>query len=166
MIRLSFLFAIFLISCGHKSEEADLVVHNGKIFSCNAGFEVYQAMAIVDGKIVAVGPEREILNKYAADKYIDLAKAKVYPVFPNEANPEEVYCKLINGAYDGFEMSAKDALLECTLFAARDFGIDSSGTIEIGKVANFFISDSDLASDQVNCSFRQNETYINGKLKN
>jgi predicted amidohydrolase YtcJ len=123
-------------------------------------------MAIEDGKIVALGPEREILNKYAADKYIDLAKAKVYPVFPNDKNPEDTYCKLVNGVYDGFEMSAKDALLECTSFAARDFGIDSSGTIEVGKTANFFISDSDLSIEQTNCSFRLNEVYISGKLKN
>lgn len=166
MIRLIFLLTVFLFACGHKSENADLVVHNGKIFSCNPGFETYQAMAIIDGKIVDVGPEREILNKYAADKYIDLAKSNVYPVFPNEENPEKVYCKLINGAFDGFEMSAKDALLECTSFAALDFGIDSSGTLEVGKSANFFISDSDLSSDQSSCSFRINETYINGKIKN
>ena len=167
MIRLLFILStVLLVGCGHKSEKADLVVHNGRIFSCNPGFEVYQAMAIVDGKIVAVGPEREILNKYSADKYLDLAKAMVYPVFPNEKNPKDVYCKLLSGEFDGFEMSAKDALLECTSFAARDFGIDSCGTLEVGKTANFFISDSDLSNEQSSCSFRLNEIYINGKLKN
>lgn len=146
-------------------EHADLVVHNGRIFSCNPGFEVYQAMAIVDGKIVDAGPEREILNKYSASKYVDLAKNNVYPVFPRENQPDELYCKLLNGEFDGFEMTAKDALLECTSFAARDFGFDSTGTLEVGKTANFFVSKSDLSTDQHNCSFRIDQVYFNGKLK-
>jgi predicted amidohydrolase YtcJ len=42
---------------------------------------VAEAMAIKDGKIVEVGPERQILNKYSAEEEIDAAGKDVYPGF-------------------------------------------------------------------------------------
>jgi predicted amidohydrolase YtcJ len=40
---------------------------------------VAQAMAVRDGKIVEVGPERQILNKYSAEEIIDAEGKDVYP---------------------------------------------------------------------------------------
>jgi hypothetical protein len=40
-----------------------------------------EAMAIKDGKIVEVGPERQILNKYAANEEIDAQGRDIYPGF-------------------------------------------------------------------------------------
>ena len=40
---------------------------------------VAQAMAVRDGKIVEVGPERQILNKYSAEETIDAEGKDVYP---------------------------------------------------------------------------------------
>ena len=45
----------------------------------NADGDVFDAVAIRDGKIVEVGPERQILNKYSAGEYIDAQKKDVYP---------------------------------------------------------------------------------------
>jgi predicted amidohydrolase YtcJ len=42
---------------------------------------VAEAMAIKDGKIVEVGPERQILNKYSSEEEIDAAGKDVYPGF-------------------------------------------------------------------------------------
>jgi predicted amidohydrolase YtcJ len=42
---------------------------------------IHEAMAIKDGKIIEVGPERQILNKYWADETKDAKKADVYPGF-------------------------------------------------------------------------------------
>jgi predicted amidohydrolase YtcJ len=47
----------------------------------NENNDVYEAVAIKDGKIVEVGPERQILNKYSADEYIDAELKDVYPGF-------------------------------------------------------------------------------------
>lgn len=79
-----FLFAVMLsfgmFSC-MKGESADLVVHNAKIHTLDEQDHVYEAMAIKDGKIIELGPEREILNKYAYDEEIDAEGKEVYPGF-------------------------------------------------------------------------------------
>ncbi len=62
-----------------KGESVDLVIHNARIHTMNEADEVFDAIAIKDGKIVEVGPERQILNKYSADEYIDAGLKDVYP---------------------------------------------------------------------------------------
>ncbi len=64
-----------------KSEDADLVVHNANIYSVDENFTTHQAMAIRDGKIIELGPEREILNRYNAKEKLDARKMWVYPGF-------------------------------------------------------------------------------------
>lgn len=74
------LLIAFLTSC-YQSEKADLIIHNATIYSCDEAFQTYEAMAIKDGKIIQMGPEREILNGYQCDEVIDLEKAPVFPGF-------------------------------------------------------------------------------------
>ena len=64
-----------------KGESVDLVIHNAKVHTLVDGEEIADAIAIKDGKIVEVGPERQILNKYSADEYIDAQQKDVYPGF-------------------------------------------------------------------------------------
>jgi len=82
MKKNSFIIVIALIftSC-YQGEEADLIIHNAKIYSCDAGFNVYEAMAIKDGIILQMGPEREILNGYDCDELIDAQLQPIYPGF-------------------------------------------------------------------------------------
>lgn len=72
---------LFLISSCYQGDTADLIIHNAKIYSCDSNFGVYQAMAIRDGKILQVGPEREILNGYDCDHIIDAELRPIYPGF-------------------------------------------------------------------------------------
>lgn len=74
------LLAVSMVSCYH-SQEADLVVHNARIHSMDEGDGVYQAMAVRNGRIVELGPERQILNRYAAKRTVDAAGRVVYPGF-------------------------------------------------------------------------------------
>lgn len=75
-----FLIGVLAIAgCAHQAEPADLIVHNAQIQSVNATMEVFQAMAIRDGVILELGPERYILNKYRATEKIDAATRPVYP---------------------------------------------------------------------------------------
>ena len=69
-----------LLGC-YQSKTADLILHNGTIYSCDKDFNTYPAMAIKDGKILELGAEREILNGYSCDNIIDLEKKPVYPGF-------------------------------------------------------------------------------------
>lgn len=71
---------LFLQGC-MKHHPADLIVHNGTIYTCDEQFTKHQAMAIRDGKVVELGPERQILNKYHADEILDLEKRVVVPTF-------------------------------------------------------------------------------------
>jgi len=83
MKRDSFLFLlsiVFLISsCGYQSIEVDMIIHNATIYTVDAAFSQAEAMAIKDGKILDLGAERTILNKYKAAKTIDAAKKFIYP---------------------------------------------------------------------------------------
>lgn len=69
-----------LLGC-MKSENADLIIHNAQIYSLDESNSTFEAMAVKDGKIVELGPNRQILNKYRANKKVDAAMKSVYPGF-------------------------------------------------------------------------------------
>ena len=72
---------LFILSSCFKGESVDLIIHNARIHALTEMGEVMEAIAIRDGKIVEVGPERQILNKYSADEYIDAQLKDMYPGF-------------------------------------------------------------------------------------
>lgn len=76
-----FLIASLFINACNNLEKADLIVHNASIYTLNEIMPTAEAMAVKDGKIVAIGPENEILNKYTAPHKIDVRKMPVYPGF-------------------------------------------------------------------------------------
>ncbi|MCH2230781.1 MAG: amidohydrolase [Crocinitomicaceae bacterium] len=80
----SFIFPLFLaliglISSCMKGESVDLIIHNAKVHTMDDSNSIEDAIAIRDGKIIEVGPEREILNRYKADEFIDAGLKEVYP---------------------------------------------------------------------------------------
>lgn len=78
-IYISVMILMTIASGCEPAKEVDLIVHNGTIYSVNESNDVAKAMAIKDGKIVAIGAEREILNKYAAKEMLDLGTRSVVP---------------------------------------------------------------------------------------
>ncbi|MFZ6051807.1 amidohydrolase [Halocola ammonii] len=74
------LLALALSSC-MKSQQADLIVHNAQIYSMNESNDTHQAMAIKDGKILELGADRQILNKYSSKRKVDAQLKPVYPGF-------------------------------------------------------------------------------------
>lgn len=74
-----FLLGGMFASC-FQSEEADLILHNARIYVMDTSGTTAEAMAIKDGKVVEFGPERQILNKYSGERY-DAGKMVVYPGF-------------------------------------------------------------------------------------
>lgn len=75
------LCALLLFAGCYHSQTADLVVHNAVIHSMDESGTTYQAMAIRDGRIVELGPERQILNRYKAQEHYDAQGRSVYPGF-------------------------------------------------------------------------------------
>ncbi|HNA34652.1 MAG TPA: hypothetical protein PL106_16095, partial [Flavobacteriales bacterium] len=69
--HIAILLAFALSSCAFKNKDADLVIHNARIISLDPEGHEYQAMAIKDGRIVELGPERLILNGYSAKESYD-----------------------------------------------------------------------------------------------
>ncbi len=76
-----FMLICLLFSSCYKGKNVDLVIFNAKIHTLDDGDRVAQAMAIKDGKIVEVGPDRQIMNKYAALEEIDGEGRDIYPGF-------------------------------------------------------------------------------------
>ncbi|MFM7662137.1 MAG: amidohydrolase [Bacteroidota bacterium] len=65
-------------SC-YKGVNVDLVIHNARIHTMNEKNAVMDAMAVKDGKIIEVGAEQQILNKYQSEKIIDAKGKDIYP---------------------------------------------------------------------------------------
>ena len=74
------ILAVLFNAC-MKGEKVDVIIHNGNIYTLNAANTKEEAIAIKDGKIIEVGPERQILNKYRADEIIDAEQQFIYPGF-------------------------------------------------------------------------------------
>ena len=52
-----------LLSCKFR-QKADLVIHHAKIYTADTAFSTAEAMAIMDGKIIAIGTNDKILKEY------------------------------------------------------------------------------------------------------
>ena len=83
MKNVLFLFALAIISgCASTNKEnADQIIHNAKIYTVDNKFSVVQAMAVKDGKILALGTDKEILEKYSSDRIYNAYEKPVYPGF-------------------------------------------------------------------------------------
>src|SRR3954451_21040117 len=80
-LRLACLLGLIcLTSRAIADEPADLILHHGKVVTVNDKFEVAQALAIRDGKIIAVGKDEDVL-KLRGDKteVVDLGGKTVLP---------------------------------------------------------------------------------------
>lgn len=62
-------------------KKADLIIQNANIYTVNKNFEKAEAMAISNGKIVAVGKSADILKKYQSKNIQNLRGKTVFPGF-------------------------------------------------------------------------------------
>ncbi len=76
------ILTVLLISgCKPSQEEADMIIYNAKIYSVDADFNIFEAMAIRDGQILALGSREELEKKYKGLETKDLNGMFVYPGF-------------------------------------------------------------------------------------
>ncbi len=71
------LFSVFISA----QKNADLIIKNAKIYTVNNNFDVAEAMAISEGKILAVGKNAEILKKFKSKNIQNLQGKTVFPGF-------------------------------------------------------------------------------------
>ena len=62
------------------AQEADLILHNGKVVTVDRGFALRQALAIKDGRLTRVGTDREVLQaRGPKTRVVDLGGKTVLP---------------------------------------------------------------------------------------
>ena len=71
--------AALWVGCGMQRQPADLVVRNAHIVCLDGRGTTAQAMAVRNGRIVALGKEHEILNAYSPRETLDAAGSTVVP---------------------------------------------------------------------------------------
>jgi hypothetical protein len=77
---LAALFTLSSLATALLAQDADLIVHHGKVLAVDRDFSVRQAMAIKDGLILRVGTDEEVLrHKGPRTELIDLAGTMVLP---------------------------------------------------------------------------------------
>ncbi len=81
MKRLILFFSlILLISCNQKNKIAvDTIILDATIYTVNNSFDKASAMAVKDGKIVAIGSNDEISNKFESKNTIEAKGKFIYP---------------------------------------------------------------------------------------
>jgi len=70
------LLLIGATSC--TNHNADLIIHNARIYTVNDSFELASTLVVKDGKFIAVGND-DLLEKYSAAAKLDLKGIPVYP---------------------------------------------------------------------------------------
>ncbi|MFT5617828.1 MAG: putative amidohydrolase YtcJ [Arenicella sp.] len=72
---------ISLLSCQKEKNQADLILKNAKIYTADSSFSTAEAVAIKDGKIIAVGTNQEIQQDFEAKKEEDFTGKFIFPGF-------------------------------------------------------------------------------------
>lgn len=80
MKKVTLLLLLISISCT-KKEKVDSIVINGNIYTVNANFDTAEAFAINKGKIIAVGSNLDIQNRFSATNIIDAKGKTIVPGF-------------------------------------------------------------------------------------
>lgn len=81
LTRLMYLMLALLATSCLQTTEVDLIVHNARIHTMDENGTVVQAMAVKDGKIIELGAEHQILNKYIGKETYDAFTRNIYPGF-------------------------------------------------------------------------------------
>ncbi len=91
-------FILLIFNACTMKQNADLIINNAKIYTVNPEFQIVEAMAVADGKILAVGSDDEIFAGFRAQNQIDLNNKIVYPGFIDAhchfyGYGENLYCR-------------------------------------------------------------------------
>lgn len=80
MKNIFYCLTLFFFACQSR-QQADLIIHHGKIYTVDSSFSIAEAIAIKNGKMISVGSNENILKQFDAKEKIDLQGKFVYPGF-------------------------------------------------------------------------------------
>ena len=90
------LAALSPLGLAQAKDAADLILYNGKVLTVDKDFSIKSAIAVKDGKILAVGGE-EIAKNYSAPKMVDLKGRTLMPGFmDNHLHPKSMSHRAID----------------------------------------------------------------------
>ena len=72
---------LFTFSSCKFRQKVPFVVHHAKIYTANEKFDVAEAMAIRDGKIIAIGTNDDILKEYEGEEELNAEGKTIFPGF-------------------------------------------------------------------------------------
>ena len=75
------LLLIILNLFSFAQDKVDAIFHHGLIYTVDSSFQICQAFAIKEGKIIATGTNEAIQRNYATSQCIDMKGKSVYPGF-------------------------------------------------------------------------------------
>ena len=78
---LSILGLVFIASCKPTKEKADYLITAAKIYTVDSTNRQVEALAIKEGRIIAIGSKAELLKRFDADSLISYPDAFIYPGF-------------------------------------------------------------------------------------
>ncbi len=122
---ISSLCLIMLTACDPR-DSCDMVIYNAEIHTMNPELPLVNAMALKDGRVVAIGENEQILEGWDPDETIDLAGGHIFPGFIDahahlHGLGEESTILLLQGS-----VSLEDVLrLVRERVAATDAGVDA-----------------------------------------
>jgi predicted amidohydrolase YtcJ len=106
------LVATLLLLLGACSKpQADLVVFNAKIYTVDSAFSVFEAMAVKDGKVLALGSSEAIKKQYSSAETLDVGGKTIYPGFIDAHAHFFGYAESLNTA-SLFETKSWDEVLD------------------------------------------------------
>lgn len=82
-LRLIYVILVTMVAtaCNKERSSIDLIIRNAVIYTADTTFSLGTTMAVHEGKIVAVGDEFTITDKYQADSVYDAQGKTIYPGF-------------------------------------------------------------------------------------
>jgi predicted amidohydrolase YtcJ len=80
LILLWLIFCLGSTACQPR-QKVDLIIYNAKIYTVDSAFSVQEAVAIHQGKFIAVDKLEKVLANYQSDSLVDLGGKPVYPGF-------------------------------------------------------------------------------------
>lgn len=74
------LLSAMVSALARAADEADLILHHGRVVTVDKDFAIHQAVAVMDGRILSTGPDEEVLKaKGPHTTLVDLAGKMVLP---------------------------------------------------------------------------------------
>lgn len=121
-MRNIFAIVVTLLCSSCINQKVDLIVHHAQIYTVNDNFSTAEAMAVQDGKIVAIGTNDEILKEYKSDSLVDAKGAALYPGFIDAHAHFLGYGQSLNAVDLMFVPSWEEAINRVKDFAAKHPG--------------------------------------------